>query len=220
MAGEGIEKCGLGQHYACMRHYERRLPHWDVVGQPLFVTFRLAGSLPRPRVFPPACLNSGAAFVAMDRLLDRAACGPVFLRNSDVAQCVVEGICDGASRFGRYRLHSYVVMPNHVHLLVTPWVKNSAWLGSLKGYTAYRANQILGRRGVFWQDESYDHLVRDGREFRRIQGYIEYNPVAAGLVSGPEAFPWSSAGRAEARLQPERAAPQDPGSSIQGPGSI
>src|ERR671939_132961 len=55
-----------------MRHYERRLPHWDTVDQPLFVTFRLHGSLPAHRVFPPDSLaSSGKAFVAMDRLLDR-----------------------------------------------------------------------------------------------------------------------------------------------------
>jgi hypothetical protein len=61
-----------------MRHYERRLPHWDVVDQPLFVTFRLHGSLPRQRVFPPEVLaDSGQAFVAMDRLLDRGTTGPL-----------------------------------------------------------------------------------------------------------------------------------------------
>ena len=56
-----------------MKHYERRLPHWDTIGQPLFVTFRLHGTLPRSRVFPPDKLTtSGKAFVTMDRLLDRA----------------------------------------------------------------------------------------------------------------------------------------------------
>jgi hypothetical protein len=47
----------------------------------------------------------------------------------------------------------------------------------------------------FWQDESYDHLVRDESEFQRIVEYIEMNPVNAGLVTMPEAFPWSSAGK-------------------------
>ena len=56
-----------------MRHYQRRLPHWDSVDQPLFVTFRLYGSLPTHRVFPPDILaRSGKAFVAMDRLLTEA----------------------------------------------------------------------------------------------------------------------------------------------------
>ena len=66
-------------------------------------------------------------------------------------------------------------------------------LGPLKGFTSHQANRILGRRGPFWQDESYDHVIRDDREFRRVQRYIEHNPVRAGLVALPEQFPWSSA---------------------------
>jgi REP element-mobilizing transposase RayT len=120
---------------------------------------------------------------------------------------VIQALDDGALRFQRYHLHSFVVMPNHVHLLVTPLVVSSAWLGPLKGFTGHRANQILERRGAFWQAESYDHLVRNDDEFRRVERYIENNPVAAGLATSPELFPWSSASRAEARLQPERAAP-------------
>jgi putative transposase len=55
---------------------------------------------------------------------------------------------------------------------------------------------MLGLTGKpFWQDESYDRLVRDGTEFERIRRYIEYNPVRAGLVATPAAYPWSSAGR-------------------------
>jgi hypothetical protein len=62
-----------------MTHYERRLPHWDAVGERLFVTFRLHDSLPRNRIFPPQRLTSGKAFVTMDRILDRAREGPLFL---------------------------------------------------------------------------------------------------------------------------------------------
>jgi transcriptional/translational regulatory protein YebC/TACO1 len=51
-------------------HYERRLPHWNILHQPMFVTFRLAGSLPVSRIYPPAALTTGQAFLAMDRLLD------------------------------------------------------------------------------------------------------------------------------------------------------
>ncbi len=87
-------------------------------------------------------------------------------------------------------------MPNHVHLLLTPQVSLSKLLGSLKAATAKRANLLLHRSGQpFWQDESYDHLVRDGDEFRRIQRYIENNPVTACLAATPEEYTWSSAGR-------------------------
>lgn len=94
-----------------------------------------------------------------------------------------------------YDLHAFVVMANHVHLLITPTVQPSALMHSLKRFTAREANRIIGITGPFWQDESYDRLVRDGREFERIRRYIENNPVRAGLVSAPEDYLWSSARR-------------------------
>ena len=178
-----------------MRHYQRRLPHWDSVDQPLFVTFRLYGSLPTHRVFPPDSLaRSGKAFVAMDRLLDRGASGPLYLRRAELAGMVVAALHDGERRFHRYQLHAYVVMPNHVHLLVTPQVVARRWLAPLKGFTAYRANELLSSHGqAFWQDESHDHLVRSAAQFDRIRSYIEENPVHAGLVCQAHQHPWSSA---------------------------
>jgi putative transposase len=69
----------------------------------------------------------------------------------------------------------------------------------MKGFASYQANQLLGSRGkAFWQDESYDHLVRSGAEFARIRGYIEQNPVTAGLVAASQDFRWSSANETEA----------------------
>jgi hypothetical protein len=106
-----------------MRRYKRRLPHWDIVEQPLFVTFRLHGSLPANRVFPPAGLvSAGKAFVAVDRLLDASANGPLFLRRPEIAEMVVAALRHGDCALHRYQLHSFVVMPNHVHLLATPHV--------------------------------------------------------------------------------------------------
>lgn len=129
----------------------------------------------------------------MDGLLDRARSGPRYLAEIAVARAVVQAIRDGAAKLNRYDLHAFVVMPNHVHLLVTPHLANARWLGPLKGFTASSANQLLRRKGPFWQDESYDHLVRSAEEFRKIVAYIEHNPVAAGLVNVAEDYPWSSA---------------------------
>jgi len=174
---------------------ERRLPHLYAIGQPLFVTFRLYGSLPVNRPFPFANLTSGEAFVAMDRLLDQARSGPMFLRQPDIAQLVLASIDYGAG-IGHYQLHAFAIMSNHVHLLLTPHINVSKLLCSLKRAIARRANLLLERTGQpFWQDESYDHLVRNSDEFRRIQRYIENNPVAAGLATRPEEYPWSSSGR-------------------------
>jgi REP element-mobilizing transposase RayT len=95
----------------------------------------------------------------------------------------------------QYMLHSIVVMPNHVHILMTPRTNVSTIIRSLKRFTARQANRMLGLTGTrFWQDESYDRLVRDDEEFARIARYIEMNPVRAGLVSRPEEFRWSRKG--------------------------
>jgi putative transposase len=175
----------------------RRLPHLYAIGHPLFITFRLHDSLPPERAFRPANVTSGEAFVAMDRLLDQARCGAMFLRQPAIAQEILASIESGVA-LGHYAMHAWAIMPNHVHLLLTPHVSVSKLLSSLKGATARRANLLLGRTGQpFWQEESFDHLVRDDEEFRRIQRYIENNPVTACLATLPEEYPWSSAGRLE-----------------------
>ena len=85
-------------------------------------------------------------------------------------------------------------MSNHVHLLIQPLKSLSEITRAVKKTSARRANLILGRSGLpFWQDESYDHWVRNGKQFDRIVQYIESNPVEAGLVDRAERWPWSSA---------------------------
>ena len=179
-----------------MSSFQRRLPHWRPDGRPLFLTWRLHNSLPLHRFFPAGSLSAGKAFVAMDRLLDQARTGPLYLARPEIASLVVEAILDGGDTLGHYDLHAFVVMANHVHLLITPAVPVPGLSQRLKGTTARRANQMLSLTGrAFWQEESYDRWVRDEREFQRIQAYIEENPVRAGLVTAPEDYPWSSASR-------------------------
>jgi REP element-mobilizing transposase RayT len=108
---------------------------------------------------------------------------------------VVDAIEYNANTLGHYALHALVVMPNQVHLLATPVVALPKLTRSLKGITSKRANAMLALTGRhFWQEESYDHLVRNEREFERIRSYIEENPVRAGLVNVAGEFRWSSAG--------------------------
>jgi REP element-mobilizing transposase RayT len=108
---------------------------------------------------------------------------------------VAEAIQYNAANFEHYVLHAFVVMPNHVHLLATPTLALPKLTKSLKGITSKRANIILAMTGSrFWQEESYDHLVRNEREFEKIRSYIEENPVRAGLVREANEYRWSSAG--------------------------
>jgi len=154
-------------------------------GAPLFVTRHLHGSVPH-HLHPPGTLTSGEAFVWLDRHMDSPMQGPMYLQQPEFAKIVVASIHKGVE-LGHYEL----VAPDRL-------------LRSLKGATAREANLLLGRTGEpFWQKESYDHWVRNHGEFMRIRGYIEKNPVKAGLVSRPEDFPWSSS-RIETSLDAAR----------------
>lgn len=118
----------------------------------------------------------------------------MYLRQPAIAQIVVGSIHKGVE-LGHFELGAYAVMANRVHLLILPKVAPDRLMKSLKGSTAREANRVLGRTGEpFWQKESYDHWVRDHREFEKIRAYIENNPVNAGLARTPDEFPWSSAG--------------------------
>ena len=197
-----------------MTYYERNLPHWQPEGKALFVTWRLWRSLPaglrgkamyRPRETGSIPANvrgqarsrrssAGEQFVAMDRQLDRADSGPRWLADPRVAAAVVATLRRGAEILHHYRLDSFVVMPNHVHVLIEPLIEPVQALKGVKGTAARAANRILDRTGrPFWQDESFDRWVRNPKEFERIRAYIERNPVTAGLAHNPEDWPWSSA---------------------------
>jgi putative transposase len=129
----------------------------------------------------------------MDRELDKASRGPMFLRQDAIASLMQKSLFWG-EEVGSYDLAAFVIMANHVHALILPKVPVNVLMKSLKGYTAREANKLLGRTGTpFWQKESYDHWVRNEGEWKRIKYYIENNPVKAGLVSSPEDYRWSSA---------------------------
>jgi REP element-mobilizing transposase RayT len=179
-----------------MAFYRRRLPHFDETERPVFLTWRLYGSLPPNRAFPAEILTSGQAFAAMDRLLEETRTGPFYLREPAIADMLVDALHYNANTLGHYVLHAFVVMPNHVHLLATPTIALPKLTKSLKGITAKRANAMLALTGTtFWQEESYDHLVRNSEGFEKIRNYIEQNPVRAGLVREANDYRWSSASR-------------------------
>jgi len=115
----------------------------------------------------------------MDRLLDQAFTGPMYLRQPSIADIVVEAINYNSEILKHYVTHAFVVMPNHVHILVTAAVPLPKLTKSLKGITAKRANVMLGLSGKpFWQEESYDHVLRHQGEFAKIRKYIEQNRCA------------------------------------------
>ena len=198
--------------------YRRNLPHIQPPGGTFFVTFRLAGSIPADilaalheeseRVVAeleriPASserverlyLEERRFFGKWDAILDQGK-GPDWLRNPEIAKVVADAICffDGK----RYDLLTYCIMSNHVHVVFTPRIETAEAyyplaqiMHTMKGYSAQRANRLLGRSGAFWLHESYDHCVRSEAELERIIAYVVNNPVKAGLVSDWQAWPWT-----------------------------
>ncbi len=164
--------------------YRRTLPHWIPDGASIFLTWRLAGSLPA---------HHAASVIKYDEQLDNDHSGPRWLSDHRIAGMVASAIRYGEAAH-RYTLHAWAVMPNHVHLVLTPQESLADVLRWLKGRTGRIANQILGRTGLpFWQAESYDHWIRSREELNSAVRYVERNPVKAGLVNAVEDWPWSSA---------------------------
>lgn len=181
-------------NYSSMAMCRLRLSYLGDAEQPVFLTWRLHGSLPPHRSFPPDARNSAQAFAATDRLLDEARVGPVYLRQPAVADMIVDAIRYNADILGHYRLHAFVVMPNHVHLLATPAVPLPELTRSLQSITAARAHSMLASaESPFWQEESYCRPVRYAGEFEEIWNYIEADPVRAGMASEATEYRWSSA---------------------------
>jgi REP element-mobilizing transposase RayT len=201
-------------HLTAGFHSRNVLPHLKREGGAYFVTFRLAGTLPaevlqqfkRERELIVAQALAGKRPLTwheqeelfrwyssrVDAYLD-AGHGECFLNQPAIADLVA-----GALKFferQRYELRAWVVMPNHVHVVVWPISPHtlSDILHSWKSYTATQANKLLKRVGKpFWQDESYDHLVRDDTDMARCCHYTIMNPVNARLCAQPEDWKWSS----------------------------
>jgi REP-associated tyrosine transposase len=207
---------------------QRNLPHFHPRGATIFVTFRLAGSIPQPvlrqwkarrlwldeeirRISDLKLENKSPELEEQDKrlreftrvwfskfeyILHRAECGPVWLKDDRVARIVVEALHHRDER--SYRLDAYCLMSNHVHAVFKPLLPAtsmhsplSSIMKTLKGYTAFQANRVLGRSGAFWERESFDHAVRNAEEFDRIVRYVLNNPVKAGLVTEWQQWKWT-----------------------------
>jgi len=176
-------------------HQRGYLPHFDAPGTIQFVTFRLHDALPAGRrgewEFLLRTEDARERRRRLEACLDRGW-GQCWLRSPAVATQA-----EAALRFfdgQRYRLHAWVIMPNHVHAVVEiSHVPLSKVIQGWKQFSARAANALLGRCGRFWQREYWDTFMRDGAQLARAVRYTESNPVKAGFVRGTAEWPWSSA---------------------------
>ena len=175
-------------------HDRGYIPHFDGGQFSQFVTFRLFDSMPKKVVEGWMASNEPDSSVRkrIEEYLD-AGYGSCWLKDERVAECVSRTLKfhDGE----KYRLHSWVIMPNHVHALLTPAdrVHLPDILHSIKSFSAQQANKILGRTGQFWQHETFDRYIRNQEHFAAVVRYIENNPVKAGLCERPEMWRFGSA---------------------------
>ncbi|MCG9127484.1 hypothetical protein JT359_07790 [Candidatus Poribacteria bacterium] len=219
------------------------MPHIQPPGATFFVTFNLAGSLPRSilqqwrsekrlleveKLHVLKLRNSDRLaavehkifekkrewFQKFEKTLDNAQSGPIWLNDGQIAKEVADSMHYRDKQV--FCLEAYCIMANHVHVVFTPlpiqplevlqtvsprnktaqtnslcYKSLSSIMQSLKGYTARKANQLLGRNGAFWHHESFDHCVRNPNELKRIISYVLNNPVKAGLVDEWDNWQWS-----------------------------
>jgi REP element-mobilizing transposase RayT len=119
---------------------------------------------------------------------------PVDLTAPEIARIVIDALRFSDGR--RYWLYDYTVMPDHVHVILKPIVRDEKaeylWsiLRDVKGWSARQINKLLGRRGPLWRDESFDHIIRNRADYRESAEYILQNPAVAGLIEDPTEWPW------------------------------
>jgi REP element-mobilizing transposase RayT len=173
----------MSQAILAKYRYRRRLPHLQRADADFFITFRTA------RVV--------LTHAARDLILDHC------LREGGVAERAVTG---GGARptintldtfEPRIRLYAVVIMPDHVHLLLSPRRNRDGWpyplvdiLQCLKSVTAHRINKMLRLSGPVWQEESFDHVLRSDESLKEKCEYIRQNPVRKGLVMRSQEYQW------------------------------
>jgi REP element-mobilizing transposase RayT len=190
------------------------LPHWYQPGVTYFITFRTEDSVPgelldlwysrriewlRRNGIAPEDPTWRSQLEALPEMLqndfhntfsrefmeylDRGL-GECVLRRAELAKVVFDALLHFDNK--RYEMGDFVVMPNHVHLLVCLLGQTDLeeQCYSWKKFTAGKINKLLGRKGRFWQEESFDHLVRSPIHFERFRRYIRSNPDEAGLRPG------------------------------------
>jgi REP element-mobilizing transposase RayT len=173
-------------------HIPRRLPHFDGAETVQSITFRLADSLPHAVALARKDEDDLAYRRRIAVALD-AGQGECLLRDPSCAEIVEDAFLHGAPT--QYELFAWVIMPNHVHVLVqqAEGRRLSDIVQAWKSWTAREINRSRRRTGGVWQRQYHDRYIRDHRHFDNAVAYIEWNPVQAGLVATPEGWRFGSA---------------------------
>ena len=174
--------------------YGQKMPHWFQEGKTQFVTFRLNDSLPQtkldeltafkeewlekhPRPWDEKVKSEYNNLVRerVDKWLDMGH-GCCILKETEVRRIVTDAFLFFNEK--RYILHALVVMPNHVHALLTPAAGYDVitTVGNIKSFTATQINKLLGKQDKLWQKDSFDRIIRNTDDFAAKMDYIIHNP--------------------------------------------
>ncbi len=192
--------------YAPIQQHKHRLPHWQQDSVFCFVTWRLADSLPADKLArwteekhlwlqknpPPWGVQTEAEYDerfsrAIDDWLD-AGEGACLLADPKLARCVANALLHFDHE--RYIMESFVIMPNHVHVLfrlIEPHQLENV-VKSWKGFTAREINQHLHRSGTLWQEDYWDRIIRNEAHLFKCRDYIRANPSKAHLANNQFVF--------------------------------
>ena len=118
-----------------------------------------------------------------------------FLRNDATCALVIAQLMR-ASRKHRFAVIAYVLMPDHIHVLVEGLRDESdflKWLELFRQLAGYLVKRRFGDQ--LWQEGYWDYTLRDDDSVRGIASYIAWNPVEAGLVEKPEHYAYTGSER-------------------------
>lgn len=178
--------------------YRGFLPHFDIGSRYQMITYRLNDSLPAEVLTYLREKESDNIEYRkkIEKLID-AGYGSCLLKEPAVAEMIIENWIFFDKK--KYDLIAYVVMPNHVHVMIKMYLEAplSKIIHSWKSYTSKKFNSVLKNENkdisdVKWEHDYWDRYIRDENHFVSAVDYIHNNPVKAGLCKLPEDWHYSS----------------------------
>jgi putative transposase len=190
--------------------YIRNLPHWQPREETFFITYRLAGSIPKNIIEDLKVgylsekgkpenqtqeakeLIREAYFETFDEQLAKNLNEPHWLKKDEIAHVVMQSLLFRNNI--HYILWCVCIMSNHVHLVLSTLPESpllNVILQNHKKFTAVTCNKLLNRSGSFWTAESFDTIIRNEKHYYRCINYTLQNPVKAGLVKHWMDYKWT-----------------------------
>ena len=193
--GKG-KNMGLNNCYDPRKYVDKilsgNLPHWEQPGVMQFITFRLAHSLPQSKIL--ALKEERDEWLRQHpqpwSFKDQLEYEELFNKNEEwldkgYGECLltipeIQHLVEDSLRYHdgiRYDLFDFIIMPNHVHILIIPAIgyECTGIVKSIKGFSGLKINKLLKRKGQVWERESWDRMIRSPADYAAKAEYIKHN---------------------------------------------